>query len=359
MNYRQAVLIDGKATGDADLTEIYNLKGLSPISELIIEVKGTNSTSTPTEHPAKLVTKVQVVDGSEVIADLDGKQLNALSYYHYKQVPINGMSYIDNNQCWVTLRLPFGRWLWDPMLALDPARFNNLQVIVTIDHDAGGGAPDADYLEIVANVFDAKKVTPVGYLRSREHYRYTVAASGVETVDLPVDLPIKMLMFQGDYKDTALIQQINKIKLSEDQDNKVVLNNNTSDIIKMLSADLPPWVEKIRGSGTTSAVEYFATQFYELTVVLVGIMATPNYGSATPSEGGTFDIDLNTAAEFDALTSGYCPHGCVGIEFGDPWDLDDWYDLRNVKSLKAYLTAGSSASASGSNKVITQQLKRY
>lgn len=359
MNYRQAVLVDGKATGDADLTDIYNLKGLSPISELIVEVKGTNSTSTPTEHPAKLITKIQVVDGSEVIVDLDGKQANALSYYHYKTPPVNGMSYIDNNNCWVTCRIPFGRWLWDPMLALDPNRFNNLQVIVTIDHDAGGGAPDACTLEIVGHVFDAKKITPVGYLRTREHYKYTVVASGVETVDLPVDLPIKMIMFQGDYKDTAVIQQINKIKLSEDQDSKVVFNNNTSDMIKMLAADLPPWVEKVRGSGTTSAVEYFATQFYELTVVLVGIMATVNYGAATPSEGGTYDIDLLTAAEFDGITTGYVPHGCVGLEFGDPWDYDDWYDLRAIKSLKAYLTAGASASASGTNKVIVQQLKRY
>lgn len=359
MNYRQAVLIDGKATGDADLTEIYNLKGLSPISELVIEVKGTNSTSTPTEHPAQLVTKVQVIDGSEVITDLSGKQLQALGYYHYRAPGVQGLNYIDNNQCWVTLRLPFGRWLWDPALALDPNRFANLQIVVQIDHDAGGGAPDACTLEMVANVFDAKKITPLGYLRAREHYRYTVAASGVETVDLPTDLPIKMIMFQGDYKDTALIQQINKIKLSEDQDTKVVMNNNTSDLIKMLAADLPPWVEKLRFNGTTSAVEFFGTSFYEQTVVLVGIMATPNYGSATQSEGGTFDIDMNAAGECDGILSGYCPHGCVGIEFGDPWDMDDWYDLRTVKSLKAYLTAGSGASASGTNKVITQQLKRY
>ncbi len=359
MNYRQAVLIDGKATGDADLTEIYNLKGLQPISELIVEVKGTNSTSTPTEHPAALVTKVQVIDGSEVILDLSGKQLQALAYYHYKAPGLQGLNYISGNQCWVTLRIPFGRWLWDPALALDPNRFNNLQVVVTIDHDAGGGAPAACTLEIVANVFDGKKITPVGYLRAREHYRYTVAASGVETVDLPTDLPIRMLILQGDYKDTALIQQINKVKLSEDQDSKVVVNNNTSDLIKMLAADLPPWVEKLRGSGTTSAVEYFGTCFYEQVVTLVGIIATPNYGSATQTEGGTFDIDLNSAAEFDGILTGYCPHGCIALEFGDMWDMDDWYDLRAVKSLKAYLTAGSSASSSGTNKVITQQLKRY
>lgn len=359
MKYRDAVLLDGYATGDADTTQILDLKGLSPISELIVEYKGTNATSTPTEHPAKLVTQVQVVDGSEVLADLDGKQLQALGYYHYRAPGVQGLNYINDNQCWVTLRLPFGRWLFDPMLALDPARFHNPQVIIKTDHDAGGGAPDAGTLEVVAKVFDAKKITPIGFLRSREHYRYSVAASGTETIDLPVDLPIKMIMFQGDYKDTALIQQINRIKLSEDQDAKVPLNNNASDLCKMLAADLPPWVEKIRFNGTTSAVEYFITPFYEATGILGGIMATPNYGSCTQTEGGTCDIDMSAAGECDGIIEGWCPHGCIGVEFGDPWDYEDWYDLGGVKSLKAILTSGSSASSSGTNKIVTVQFKKY
>ena len=80
MNYRDAVLLDGYSTGDADTTQILDLKGLTPISELVVEYKGTNSTSTPTEHPAKLISQVQVIDGSRVIADLNGKQLQALGY---------------------------------------------------------------------------------------------------------------------------------------------------------------------------------------------------------------------------------------------------------------------------------------
>lgn len=359
MNYRDAVLLDNYATGDADTTQILDLKGLNPISEIVIAYKGTNSTSTPTEHPAKLITQVLVSDGSEVIANLDGKQLQALGYYHNRTPGVQGSSFIDNNMCWVTLRLPFGRWMNDPMLALDPNRFHNPQITIKTAHDAGGGAPDAGTLEVVAKCFDAKKITPIGFLRHLEHYRYSVVASGVETIDLPVDLPIKMIMFQGNYKDTALIQQINKIKLSEDQDRSIPLDNSTSDILKMLAAELPPWHEKIRFNGTTGAVEYFITPFYEATVLLVGIMATPNYGSATQTDGGTCDIDMNGAGECDGLVWGWAPHGCVGIEFGDPWDIEDWYNLAGVKSLRAKLTAGASASASGVNKVILSQLKKY
>ena len=359
MNYRDAVLLDNYATGDADAAVVLDLKGLNPISELVIEYKGGNGSSTPTEHPAKLVTQVLVTDGSEVIANLDGKQLQALAYYHYHQPGVNGLNYISGNQCWVTLRLPFGRWLNDPMLALDPNRFHNPQITIKTDHDAGGGAPTSGYMEVVAKCFDGKKITPIGFLRHLEHYRYTVAASGQETIDLPVDLPIKMVMFQGNYDSYPLIQQINKIKLSEDQDAKIPLENNASDILKMLAADLPPWTEKLRGNATTSQVKFFGTSFYEQTVMLVGIMSTINYGETTQLDGGSFYVDMTTGAEFDGLLWGWAPHGCIGIEFGDPWDYDDWYNLAGVKSLRAKLTAGSSASSSGTNKVILSQFKKY
>ncbi len=360
MNYRQATLINGKALS-ADNTEIYDLKGLDPISELIVTYRYTNNGSTPTEHPAQCITQIQIIDGSTVIYDLSGKQARALGYYHYKAAPVDVVSFIDNNQGTVTVRIPFGAYLWDADYALDPARFNNLQIIIKTDLNGGGSAPDAGTLELVANLFDQKKVAPKGYLVARECYRYSVVASGEETVDLPVDLPIKMIMIQGDYKDTALTQQVNKIKLTEDNDKHVPFDNNVSDMLKMLSPEIHPYVEKIRFNGTTSAVEYFITPFYEATAVLGGIMATPNYGSATQTDGGTVDIDMVSAGECDGIVTGWAPHGCIGIELGDMYDETGWYNPMafGVKSLKLKITAGSSASSSGTNKVILQQVKMY
>jgi len=359
MNQRHAVLIDGKALS-ADNVEIFNLRGLAPLSELIVTYKALNTTSVPKEHPAQCISKIQVVDGSTVICDLSGKQAQALSYYHYRAPTVNGLSYIQGNYCWAACRIPFGRWLWDPVLALDPARFGNLQIIITTDLDGGGaGTPTAGVLEVAAALFDDKKIAANGYLRNREHFRYSVVASGEMTVDLPVDNPIKLILFQGDLKDYALINQINKIKITQDNDAKIFINNNTSDILKMLAADLPPWTEKMRGNGTTAAVEHFQTQFYEAVAIMGGIMATPNYASCTQTDGGTVDIDSFAAGEFDVITSGWAPHGCVGIEFGDPWDFDDWFLPGKGSELKAKLTAGAAASATGINKVITSQLVKY
>ena len=360
MNYRNAVLIDGKSLA-ADNTEYIDLRGLTPISEIVVSYKYTNNGSTPTEHPAACISQIQVIDGSNVIYDLTGKQARALAFYHYKKSPTDAVSYIDNNQGTVIVRIPFGAYLWDPNLAFDPARFNNPQLIVKTDLNGGGSAPDAGVLEVVAMCFDELAINPSGYLIAKEHYKYSVVASGQETIPLPVDLVVKMLMLQGDYKDTALIQQINKIKISEDHGKHIPYDNNASDLIKMLSPDMEQYMEKIRFNGTTSAVEYFITPFYEATAILGGIMATPNYGSATQSDGGTMDIDMSAAGECDGIVTGWCPHGCIGIEFGDMYDPSAWYNpgAHGIKSLEVLLTAGASASSSGQNKVVMQQLKKY
>jgi len=358
MKHRSAVLLPAKSLS-ADNVETISLKGVDPISELVIEYKGTNNGSTPTEHPGKLVSKVEVVDGSEVIVSLSGMQIIPLSFYHYKLPPVNGINYINGNMCWVTLRLPFGRWLWDPALALDPARFKNLQLIVTSDLDAGGSAPNAGSLEVVAHCFDEKKITPLGYLRSRQHYTYSLVSSGVETIHLPVDKTIKMLLIQSVSRTKQPWEQYNKLKLSEDNDKKVPYENQTSDLIKFLQAHVPPYVEKLRAAGTTSAVAHYVTPCYEEGMWLSDILATPNYFGLTMGYGGKISIDCNSASEVDGMVHGWCPNGAVAIEFGDPWDYDDWYDLGGVKDLKLEVTAGSSVLSSSTCQIIAEQLCRY
>ncbi len=359
MNYRQAALVDGKALA-ANNVEIYNLRGMKPISAIDVILKILNQSSTPTEHPAEAITKIQLVDGSEVLTEVSGKQAIAIDYYHNKRPSQQGLNYISANYSWANARINFGRWLWDEEIAFDPSKFKNPQLIVTTDINAGGGGtPVAQVLEICAQMFDKRSITPKGFLRLIESYRYSVVASGEHTIDLPTDLVIKMLAVQGDYKDTSLIQQINKLKLTEENDQSIPFNNNLSDMLKMLASELPPWHEKIRFNGTTSAVEYFITPFYEAVCALVGIMATPNYGSATQTDGGTMDIDMNSAAECDGIVHGWAPHGVVAWDMGDPWTPGDWYDVKPISNLKLKLTAGSSASASGTNKVILQQYKPY
>jgi len=357
MNHRHVALIDNQAIA-ANTVSIFNLKGMDPISELMLQFRGANNAAIPLDHPAGFFTRVQVVDGSEVIVDLTGKQCAALGYYHYHAMPQSLNVYVNTLWAGATLRIPFGRWLWDQELALDPSRFKNLQVIVTLAIAGGGCGVATGTFELVANMFDQKKINPRGYLRAREHFVYTVVNGGIQTVDMPTDKVIKMVMFQGNQNLIALLQTISRIKLSEDNDKRIFVDNNTSDILMNMGPDLPNIVEPIYAAGVIGNLTVFSAPFFEPQGVLGGTDAVNNWGQVLDLGGGNIRLTCAAVGNVRATVNGIAPHGCIGIELGDGWDIDDWYSPSGTKELKARLTAGA-AGAGGTNKVIVQQLSNY
>jgi hypothetical protein len=305
-----------------------------------------------------MLTRVQVIDGSEVIVDLTGEQAAALGFYHYGVIPPSMLVYVNNLTYGASFRIPFGRWLWDQELALDPARFKNLQVVLTMAVAGGGNGTVLGVLEVMANMFDQKKVNPRGYLRAREHYVYTVVNSAVQTVDLPTDKVIKLIMFQGNQNLISILQTINRIKISEDNDKHIFCDNNVSDLLRNLGADLVPIEEQVYSAQGVAATTHFVTPYYMTHGVLGGTDAVLNYGEVTDLGGGNVRLDAIAVGTTKSVVCGYAPHGVIGIPFSDEWDIDDWYNPVGTKELKARLTAGA-AGAGGTNKVIVQQLSNY
>ena len=358
MNWRQAVLLPAK-TYSADATEVIDLNLSEPITDLHIVYKGTNAGSTPTAHPSQLLTKVEIVDGSEIIAALKGQQMVPLHFFHNKKEPLNGINYINDNQCWISGSIPFGRWLYDPMLALDPKRFKNLQARVTIDLNGGGSACDAGSLEVVAHVFSDKKVSPVGFLRNFQWYTYALVSSGYETIELPTDETIRTIMLQSYFPTKATNSQLSEVRIAEDNDRNVVLDNSVSDLLKMLATEYGPYREGFRANTTTSAVVHYFTPCYEEDLVCGNILATPDYFGYTIAYGGKISLDAQTGGEVGGLCWGWSPLGSLWIPTGDPWDLEDWYDPTRLKRLSLRVKGGSSVGASSTAEVVLQTMKKY
>lgn len=147
--------------------------------------------------------------------------------------------------------------------------------------------------------------------------------------------------------------------MSEDSDKKVPIDYYTSDLIKLLQAEYPIIVERVRSVILAATTTIYVTPCYEEGMIAQSILASLDYGDCIPQYGGKFLCDANTGGEFDTIVTGWCPHGAVAIEMGDPWDLDDWYYLGKGHSLQARITAGSSVLASTNIQAILQQLKMY
>ena len=66
MNNRISTILASEAATVA-ATKVIDLNENAPLSKIVIRFKGTNNGSTPTHHPAKMVSKIEVVDGSDVL----------------------------------------------------------------------------------------------------------------------------------------------------------------------------------------------------------------------------------------------------------------------------------------------------
>jgi len=358
MNYRTEALIDAESASTAG-TKTIDVDLAQVVSRIVVEFKGTNNGSTPTAHGAKMISKIELVDGSDVLYSLSGIEAQALNYYEKGTLPFQVNEYRNDVMNIQTFELNFGRYLYDTQLALNPNNFRNLQLKVTHNKANGGSAPDAGSLSVFADIFDDKGVAPIGFLQSREHYTYSLTSSATETIDLPTDYPLRKLIVQSLAGGKQPWEQYNKIKLVEDDGKKTPINElKTSDLIKLLQK-YPRINETFLGTGTGSAVDHFVTSTYDWYGNISGLDAALTNNYLAQDYGGTQAVVGDSNEAFVVQGTGLCPHGATALEFGLQSDINDWYNLAMVNSLKLKLTAGSSVGSSSTCQVVVQQLRRY
>jgi hypothetical protein len=171
----------------------------------------------------------------------------------------------------------FGRHLYDTVLGLDPTKFRNLQLKITHNKANGGAAPDAATLEVTADVFDQKEAKPIGFLMAKENVSYTLQASANEYVDLPTDHPMRKILVQSLSYGKQPWEQYNELKLSEDNDKKVPLDDKTSDLIKYFAAQWPQLQESVEGAALTTTRNFYMMSSYEVEMAAIAMGFTAAY----------------------------------------------------------------------------------
>lgn len=340
-------------------TKVIDIHLSDLISRITIQLRLTNNGSAPTAHPAKAVSKIEVTDGSDILFSLAGTECAALNYYDKGFLPFSLVAAENNILSTVEFHLDFGRFLFDKFLALNPAKFNNLQLRITHDKATGGSSPDAGTLAVIAHTFDHNSGAPQGFLMSKQVYNYALAASGQERIVLPADYAYRKILYGALSAGNTPSSQVATAKLSIDNDKHVLINSlQTSDLAKMLGG--PKVVESLIGMGSGSAITFYIAPTYEqyMTFAPMGsaqaATVTVNQGS-----GGTCSILSDANEGFQALSFGYAPHGMIGLPQGDQNDPNDWLPVSQAGSVVLSLTAGSSIASSQTAQVILQQLRTY
>jgi hypothetical protein len=362
MNYRLATLLD-RESHTSDITKIIDLTLVDKVSQIQIVHEPTNGASgTPTAHPARCVTKIELVDGSDVIFSLSGVEAQAVDFYHHKRLALNHVIFLPTMNSEMVFNLNFGRFLYDPLLAFDPSKFRNPQLKITLDINAGGVNVAGGYLSAFAHIFDEKSVDPVGFLMHKEIKDYALAASAHEYTDLPVDFAYRKLFARIQKYGTGADYCFDTVKLSEDNDKRIPLNHTINQILKTLVGQSPQVQEWILVEGSEVSKNGYCTMTYWPTFQATMWEAVASaWGVAVlEGDGGRFKVDMATAHGNTQLHGlGWCPHGVIEIPFGRQDELEDWYDVTKVKNLRLDIKAASGMSSSESCQVFMQQLRKY
>lgn len=362
MNYRLATILAREAHA-ADTTKVVDIDIKDPISQIQVIYECTNGGAAfSTGHPVRCVTKIEIVDGSEVLFSLSGAEAQAADYYHNQRETASVVLYLNGMNSEQIMNINFGRFLLDPLLALDPAKFSNLQLKITLDVDAGGSASAGGYLTVLANIFDEKEISPVGFLMHKEIKSYTMAAASHEYTDLPIDYPYRKLFLRAQTYGAGPEYRLGNVKLSEDADKKVPLNHTGFQLLRMLTGQIKPYREGILLPGAAAAQHFHCTPSYWPVFAATGWRAAIGGGDKNcfEGDGGRFQF-VQTAGGPNAqvLVEGWAPHGVIEIPFGRQNEIDDWYNVSGIGNLKLDIEGHAAVGAAQTAQIFLQQKRTY
>ncbi len=360
MKYRQTELLGLTAKKTSDGVETIDIDLADPISEIYLDLRVTNGANqSSTAHPLAAFTKIEIVDGSEVIFNLTGMCAQAVDIYNAGLHPRGGwFNYLGLTETDFKVALQFGRFPMDPILALDPKQFRNLQLKIAYDVDAGGMAPSGIKTAVQALVFDEKVPSLIGYLSTKEIKGWSGTAGATNYTDLPVDFEYRKLFYQG-YKAGSPPHWIgNNIKLSEDQDKKVVFDNNFRELMFGIGRKNAFIREQLIAAGAVTYQDRHITPSMDISASATQwrqALVTAEI-AVYDGDGGQLNVDCASVNNVSILVGGWAPHGVLCLPFGLQEDIEDWYDVRNIGNLKGTVLGGVTTTT---EKWLAQQLRRY
>lgn len=362
MNYRLATLLEREVHA-SDITKIIDITLADKVSQIQIIHEPYNSASgAQTAHPAACISKIELIDGSDVIFSLTGKEAQAADYYHRGKASASFANYLPTLYAKQIFNINFGRFLFDPLLAFDPTKFRNPQLKITIDVDGGGSTVTTGYLSVLANLFDEKAIDPVGCLMHKEIKDYALASAAHEYTDLPVDFAYRKLFIRMQKYGTGPSDAFDTIKLSEDNDKRVPFNHTISQILAALAGTYAPYQENVLHEGSATAYYVYVCPTQDVNMQGTQWRATASHAfiGYLYADGGraTFD-QYDETSNTQLLATGYCPHGVIELPFGDPGNLEDWYDVSKVKNLRLDIKTASGMASTDSCQIFMQQLRKY
>lgn len=363
MNYRIGLILAAKDMGAAG-TETFDIKFKQPISRIELTFKTTKALHEMAAGGPANIPKIELVDGSKPLHSLTGYTNQALAYYSRGKVAMENGEHVATLNQVDTYAIDFGRFLHDPLLAFDPKRFDNPQLKVTWDENASDINVSVNALEIWAELFDEKTISPVGFLSAREIWS---SAFGVENayseIDIPEDEVIRQILLRGYRDGYCPWSQVKAARLDENVEQRIPFDHTDLEMYfeRMRSRWQMMEVPIVFETGTAGRLYYIPSTDYRATVLAIAGNDT-GYAcieTAAPfAAGGKVTLFSSlTYIQFMGVSKGYLPWHCFQFPMGKQDDPEDWFNPAGKKPRLRVRAADSGTSGTGT--VVIETLHKY
>ena len=367
MKYRDVELYYQQTLDDVG-TKIIDLRTTDPISAIRLSFFGTNgATHNKENYLNDVITKIELVDGSDQLLSVSLKEAQAIQYRLTKKFPFMRPGESGGGEQEEHAVLLFGRYLWDTEYYMDLTKFRNPQLKITTNIAAVRAAGDEGYLtgylkvSIDLLVIQEGAKPALGFLMQKNIYGFTSADSGDEHIDLPMEYPYVGLLMRAYQVGHDPYHNISKIKINCDAGKYIPLDIRVKDLYRVEENDLG--VAELRYfiyRKDAEWVHHILTQDPH-TFFNPGI---PGRIAGTYSAfNGMFKFNLrnfdNTPIAAEELTSvlikGSCPHSTVFLPFGIQGEPATYFDPKVFGDIDLILTQDDPADVD----LVLVQLRPY
>lgn len=362
-DYLQESRIDIGTSG----TKTFNLDYTDPITQLDLYFEGTNGSAGNVESPfEKCISKIEIVDGGEVLWDLPGEVALALFSHDNGAMPYSEIEEAYNGSVRQQMPIRFGLKLYDPVYAFDPRKHKNPQLKFTFNEAAVNTAGTTGYVSdswtfslMVRLMEDAP--APKGFLASRIVESFTSAGTGARRVEMPVDKTIRYLICRAAEDDTALYTTITNHKLSMNGGKFIPFDLAARDFINRMCETFPPIWRRFLGLCQTDVTRetFMGVPLHgHVTDIIEKVICSGNFyidGRVNILRGY---YDATTVAETHVLVSnnGWALHSTLIYPFGDRMKPEHWLVPDPNGKLDYYVTDGD---AGADVDICLQQVYKY
>ena len=368
MRNREVYLFEDETMGVA-ATRIVNLDLSNPIVALDLHVKGKRTDLDQGQVNmliSSAISKIEVVDGSDVLFSMDMREAMGLQRYANNEVPKMLIDLGINAVCDAHVKMRFGRDDSDQEWMLDPRKFVNPQIKITYNLPVGalGFVAGQQTFTLKATVCENPTTDPMGFLMAKHIYQWAKGITGDETIDMPRDYLYRLLLLRVYDGIFSTHTEFSRWKLSCDIDRFVPFEIAGDDLSKK---EISRYGIGHQVSGTTGddpQQNYVHHPFgYSHGMSQFGCAA----GAAMYVRGSSPWINLpSLAADATIEAARYTEWCCQGFEynnclpypFGNLRDPQEFFDPTSYKSVRLIITQANKGNLKDSG-VVLQQVRPY